>query len=260
MTFDVIGHLTFAEPFDCLTSDSYHPWVNMIYGNIKYLAWVRALHRLAPGFVYVLTKVFPTRLQREHVAVMDMIEQKYLQRRKKNPEYTDFVTHLLKAEESGLLNSADVLSNLPLIVAAGSDTTASLMTGATFYILKYPPVYQRVTNEIRSQFKTHEEVTLRSIGKLRYLLAVLDESLRIYPPGTGSHRRVVPSGGATVCGRQIPGGTVVGINQYACYRSPHNFSQSDEFIPERWLTDSSNDKKDALQPFHVGPRNCLGRK
>ncbi len=82
------------------------------------------------------------------------------------------------------------------------------------------PVYQRLQREIRSKFKTHNDITLSSIGELEYLPAVLDESLRIYPPGTGTHRRVSAEGGAAVCGRYIPGGTIVGINQaFARYRT-----------------------------------------
>jgi cytochrome P450 len=37
-----------------------------------------------------------------------------------------------------------------------------------------------------------------------------------------------------------------------------------EFRPERWLEDRdekyTNDKFDAMQPFSVGPRDCIGRK
>lgn len=52
------------------------------------------------------------------------------------------------------------------------------------------------------------------------------------------------------------------MTQWATFHSPDNFTQPDDFIPERWLDDSSfdHDNKAAVQPFHVGPRNCLGRK
>lgn len=46
------------------------------------------------------------------------------------------------------------------------------------------------------------------------------------------------------------------------YHSPSNFTDPDSFIPERWLGDPrfDGDDKAALQPFQVGPRNCIGRK
>ena len=48
----------------------------------------------------------------------------------------------------------------------------------------------------------------------------------------------------------------------AAYRNPENFREPNSFIPERWLPSNerfSNDKKQSLQPFSVGPRACLGR-
>ena len=52
--------------------------------------------------------------------------------------------------------------------------------------------------------------------------------------------------------------------QYAVFRSPTNFADPEEYIPERWLPGAdpkyANDKREALQPFSFGPRNCIGRK
>lgn len=41
-----------------------------------------------------------------------------------------------------------------------------------------------------------------------------------------------------------------------------NFTDPFEFRPERFLNDPkyAGDKFDMLQPFSVGPRNCIGRK
>jgi cytochrome P450 len=48
----------------------------------------------------------------------------------------------------------------------------------------------------------------------------------------------------------------------AMYSSPANFKSPESFIPERWLGDPrfADDERTALQPFHVGPRDCLGKK
>jgi hypothetical protein len=47
---------------------------------------------------------------------------------------------------------------------------------------------------------------------------------------------------------------VMGMNQYAVFRSSDNFKDCESFIPERWLDDErfKDDKKDALQPFGPG--------
>jgi cytochrome P450 len=53
------------------------------------------------------------------------------------------------------------------------------------------------------------------------------------------------------------------VNHYSAYHSPSNFSDPDTFIPERWLEPREekfkDDKRNVLQPFLVGPRNCIGQ-
>lgn len=55
--------------------------------------------------------------------------------------------------------------------------------------------------------------------------------------------------------------TSVSIPHVAAYRSPRNFTDPDTFIPERFLEDPrfASDRKEVLQPFSFGPRNCIGR-
>lgn len=55
----------------------------------------------------------------------------------------------------------------------------------------------------------------------------------------------------------------MGMAQYAVFRSPANFKDPELYLPERWLdTDGpyAKDRREALQPFSFGPRNCIGRK
>ncbi|KAI8949266.1 putative cytochrome P450 monooxygenase [Xylaria longipes] len=261
-TFDIIGHLAFAESFDCLSSSSYHPWVKMISSSVQFMAWTRLLGRLVPGLVPTFLRLIPRRITREYKANRQLTAAKLARRREKKLDYTDFAEHLLKAEHDGVLHPKDLLTNLPMLVVAGSETTAASLSGATYYMLTNPSVYTRLVAEIRSEFEDHAEITLLRLSALRYLPAVMEESLRIYPPGNSNHPRVVSPQGGTVCGRFVPGGMLVGVPQWACFRSPYNFARPEEFVPERFLGEDgefANDKRDALQPFQVGPRNCIGR-
>jgi cytochrome P450 len=55
--------------------------------------------------------------------------------------------------------------------------------------------------------------------------------------------------------------TTVSVTQFAAFRSPTNFRAPDDFIPERWISSEyDSDSKGALQPFSLGPRNCVGKK
>jgi len=54
------------------------------------------------------------------------------------------------------------------------------------------------------------------------------------------------------------------FSAYSAYRSPRNFTDPDEFHPERWLSPTTRqyeaDQKDVMQPFSYGPRSCIGKK
>lgn len=67
-------------------------------------------------------------------------------------------------------------------------------------------------------------------------------------------------------GRYVPGGTTVGVHQYAAYHSARNFVRPNVFAPERWMPGAEkegsewrNDDRAVFNPFSVGPRNCIGR-
>lgn len=63
-----------------------------------------------------------------------------------------------------------------------------------------------------------------------------------------------------ISGHFIPAGTAVYVSSHALGNSERNFRDAKSFIPERWLGDErfANDKRNAHQPFSMGPRNCLG--
>jgi len=118
-----------------------------------------------------------------------------------------------------------------------------------------------VTEEVRSNFASDDEITLTSVGRLAYMLKCLKESLRMYPPVAAGMPRVVPKGGAKIAGTFVPEDTVVACWQLAMNYSPQNFQDPLAFKPERHAEGAGNtrDRLDALQPFSVGPRNCIGR-
>lgn len=99
---------------------------------------------------------------------------------------------------------ADIESHAGLLIIAGSETTATLLSGCTFLLLNNPDALDRLTKEVRSTFKEESEITINSAGQLEYMLACLDEALRCYPPVPIGNPRVVPKGGRVLCGRYVP--------------------------------------------------------
>lgn len=100
------------------------------------------------------------------------------------------------------------------------------------------------------------------IADLPYLQAVINESFRLYPPALNGQPRFVPPEGASISGNFYPAKTSVQMNIYAANHALRNFSAPEEFIPERWLGDERfvDDRRDAMQSFGIGARNCIGKK
>ncbi|CAO2658512.1 Nn.00g062350.m01.CDS01 [Neocucurbitaria sp. VM-36] len=160
------------------------------------------------------------------------------------------------------MSREEMTRNADLLVLGGSETTATLLAGTTYLLLKNPRVMKKVVDEVRTTFKAKEEIDAVSVNKLDYMLAVLDEALRIYPPVTKPGNRRVPPCGAFIAGRWVPGGTSVQFQIYSAPYSSSNFHLPECFLPERWLPNQpaqfANDDRAARAPFSAGPRNCIG--
>ena len=167
----------------------------------------------------------------------------------------DFFTHLLQREK-GELDFMWLREQAKILILAGSETTANLMAGATLYLCRNPDKMAKLQHEIRSAFSSRDEITGDSTANLEYFNAVIEESLRIFPPVPFGLPRV--STGGTVDGHYIPAGTVVSVDNWATTHDERNFSRPREFIPERWIGAGFGDRKEASRPFTLGPRGCLG--
>lgn len=93
--------------------------------------------------------------------------------------------------------------------------------------------------------------------------AVINESLRLFPPVPGNLRRITPPSGCFIGKDVFPGNTIVGYDMYAGGRSPTHFFRPEEFLPERYLPDPpeefKNDNLKSYQVFSLEPRNFIGK-
>ena len=99
------------------------------------------------------------------------------------------------------------MRNSGSLVIAGSETVATLLSGATYHLLSNPPVWERLQDEIRSSFRSEKHINLQSVSnsaRIPYMEAVLTESLRLYPPVPASIPRVTGPEGDVIDGHIIP--------------------------------------------------------
>lgn len=265
-TFDIIADLMFGEPFGCLQDCSTHKYVVLLFKGVKAVRLFYIM-KYYPLVKYLGNWLIDKNLLAERLEFANWVDMQVKKRMERETQRPDFMTQILK--HNGLkdgkaprLSDAEMTSNAILMLTAGSETTATLLSGVTFFLLKNPQIMERLKNEIRSNFENYYDITLEQVNtKTPYLLAVLWEGLRIFPPVPNGFERQVGRGGEIVSGYFVPEGTAVSVSQYPCYRSESNFKNANKFAPERWLDDPeyAHDKRNAMQPFSVGPRGCLGK-
>ena len=146
------------------------------------------------------------------------------------------MAHILanNGNKGATLSQEEIVSNASLMTTAGSETTATLLSGATWLLLKNPDIMQKLQDEIRGKFRTYDDITLNGVNELPYLIAFLSEALRFFPPIPVGFARRVGKGGELVSGYFVPEGTMVSVSHYAAYHSEQNFKNPEAVVPERW--------------------------
>ncbi|KAK1762847.1 averantin oxidoreductase [Phialemonium atrogriseum] len=263
-TFDIIGDMALGEPFGCLTNEDFRFWVPLISASIKAGAFEQATRRIAQAngtMQKLLLKLIPDRIRKTRIQHLEYSREKMLKRMSQSSsDHKDFLYYLLKQSDSGAINKDEVIVNGALFIIAGTETTAGFLAGLFNHLLRNPRVLHKLTEEIRSNFKSDADLNFEDLVKLPYLTAVIDEGLRIFPSAPIGFVRTVPQGGDTVDGEFIPGGTTVSVPMWGATHSERNFKDPYKFLPERWLNkEGSTDKFGASNAFSLGPRGCIGR-
>lgn len=159
-----------------------------------------------------------------------------------------------------------VAADVMIFLAGGFDSTAHSISWALHELLLNPPVEACVREELRSCSLTADTpLTADHDGRLPYLTAVWNETLRKYPTvPLGSLRCLstdvtLPSNGSV-----LPAGTAVAIAPYPVLHDPARFPAPHEFMPTRYLGTSpslaASAGSTAHPAFGAGGRNCPGQQ
>ncbi|KAI1498014.1 cytochrome P450 [Biscogniauxia marginata] len=265
-TFDIFGDLGFGESFDCLQNSRYHPWIALLFNSVKAASFIAAA-RFYPLVDFALIKCIPPslrKMQRDHY---QQIVDKVQRRLNYELERPDIMSHVIKENDQKGMPIGEINATFMVLTTAGSETTATVLGGTMNYLVNNEDKLRILEKEIRGLFQNESEIKLDALRNLPYLNAVLNEGLRLCPPIPWILPRRVPVGGDTVCGVLLPEGTRVSIQAYTMNRDPVYFHAASSFLPERWLPEAITDPKSpffadqrqAVQPFSIGPRSCMGQ-
>ncbi|KAL6898691.1 cytochrome P450 [Trichoderma evansii] len=184
-------------------------------------------------------------------------------------EHEDIMKYLLQdyhSKEPKSMHHIDVLySDAQAVMTGGTDTIASALSFAFYYMARDPTVQNKILSELQSLFgrTVPDEFTDLDLSEAKapYLNAVINETMRMDNPTCANGPRKTPPEGLEIDGVAIPGETLIFVPINSMHRSAKYFKEPDSFIPERWTTqrDLVIDKR-AFHPFLVGPYNCVGRR
>jgi len=180
-------------------------------------------------------------------------------RRIEKSEHFDFLQMLMDArdKETGApMSERELIDEAMTLIVAGHETTASGLNW-TWYLLSQNPAAEKLLHaEIDAAAETSGP-SLADMEQLAYTKNVVDEALRLYPPGWLLSRRTIAPD--VLGGYECPAGTDVLLCPYLLHRHPRYWIEPDAFRPERFdAAHEAERPRFAYMPFAAGPRHCIG--
>jgi cytochrome P450 len=172
----------------------------------------------------------------------------------------DLLSALLRARdpETGEgLSELEVGANIITFIGAGHETTANALTWTIYLLSTDPEVRATVEQEVDGVGPDLASAVLE--GRLPWTRAVLEESMRLYPPvATLTRAAVEPD---VVAGTAVPKSSLVVISPYVLHRHALLWRDPAQFRPERFLPGAREEiPRFGYLPFGAGPRICIGQQ
>ena len=143
------------------------------------------------------------------------------------------------------------------IFLAGHETTA-LTLGWAFYLLSQHPEAERRLHEEVDRVLGDRPIRFEDVPQLTYARAVIDETLRLYPPVHIFSREAINDD--EIAGQRVPAGSYITIASWLLHRHEKFWEEPKAFRPERFLPPEIQKVQHfAYIPFGAGSRVCMGK-
>lgn len=158
-------------------------------------------------------------------------------------------------EQGQLMPDGQIVSEIMTLIVAGHETTASTLAWVWHLLSEHPAVDQKLSAELESL--GIDVVTWDNLPKFAYARQIIEEALRLYPPGWLLIRKAIRDD--QLGDYFVPAGTEIYVSPYLIQRNPSLWDRADAFDPDRFgHTDVCSRKSLSTLPFSAGPRKCIG--
>ena len=154
--------------------------------------------------------------------------------------------------------SAELLDHL----VASHDVSGITLTYLMHELSRRRPLQRSLKEEISKLPGPDSASLAHRIDTLPLLDAILMETLRLHSANPGPWPRRTPASGCRIGDfSNIPANTIISASSYSLHRNPAVFPQPEEWLPERWLDATAENRKEMMRwfwAFGSGARLCLG--
>ncbi|XP_017882162.1 cytochrome P450 9e2-like [Ceratina calcarata] len=203
---------------------------------------------------------------------VDVITESIRNREENRVSRPDFIQSLLETNKEKLepgkkMTVLDLTAHLFIFFLAGFDPVSTAMCFAAYEIGINEEIQRRLHEEIDEVLdKCNGEVTYEALMGMKYLDALVTETLRKYPLTPMTDR---------VCNQRfelpptLPGakpyvlekGSYVQVPVYGIHRDERYYPNPEKFEPERFMGDGKRELNPATYlTFGLGPRMCIGNR
>ncbi|MGQ7946324.1 cytochrome P450 [Flavobacterium sp. WC2509] len=198
-------------------------------------------------------KHFQLSLENNNI-IQGIIDRRVISKEKSN----DLLQFLMdtRYEDTGEgMSVTQLIDEIKILFIAGHETTANALTFTLYLLAKHPDIQQKVWQEI-SEIESQTNDTVEQLQKMTYINAVLNESMRLYPPAWIIDRQNVVDD--TIASYHVKKQTLIGVSFYELHRNPKYWKDPEKFNPERFLGEQKKYSMQYFYPFGGGPRMCIG--
>ncbi|KAI1131242.1 cytochrome P450 [Nemania abortiva] len=246
--------MTFSESFGAVEASKAHFWISLLRDS-AHAAILPSLAERMPLLRFILPYLVTKSAvenRTKHYDYTTEVVRKRVRLQEKHPERE--TADLFGPVIASGMDEPSLISLAQAMVIAGADTVAHTLTAATYFLCANPACLKELQDEVRG-FGGYAELTGNRLASLRYLNAVLEETLRAFPPIAFGLPRVSP--GDFVDGHFVPAGATVSAPHWAIVHNESEWEDPYAFRPERWLAEGGVPQPRSLA-FSTGPRACLG--
>ncbi|MGB0256384.1 MAG: cytochrome P450 [Flavobacteriaceae bacterium] len=166
--------------------------------------------------------------------------------------HEDLLDLMLNAtyEDGSKMERGRIIDELIILIVAGHETTANALCFLCYELGQNPEYLEKVKAEIQSL--EGSTTPYEQLGQLPYAQAVVNETLRRYPPAWIVDRKALAED--QIGAEWIPKDAFIAVSIYELHHHPDYWDNPMTFLPERFLKPPPA----VYIPFGAGPRMCIG--